>query len=593
MLKLFFITLILKLNSQDISTFTLTSLSTFQAYSTLVPDINIIYPWEGKNVGDVSKTFIFGNINPYVSTITVNGFPVQVYRNGGFIAYVPVSGGEFSFNIIASNEVGVSSFTRKIFVGKQDIETDKFKLISPSTYTEILYGQDLLINFKSLPSTTIYYEIDNICSGYMDELPEKSGNYFSKCYISQKYANKTFSLYFKFKNGELKGKRVSYDNIVKIIDSEYILRTSTDNVVLKNDAGGYIYFLPENVFLRSDMKEGKRYRVILGNSRFWVDDDKVIYAAKTKRKMLAETGTLKFTKLSSNKIMAKLSIYNMVPFSVWQDENKLFLQLYDTNLRTNWVIYDSSDNFVENVAFRQISDNEALFVFNFNKSSVFWGYDVYYSTENSLNIELKFKPFIPPLFLPQPLKGLNIILDPGHSPKKNPPYDGAVSPGGKYEWEINLEIAMKVKEKLSEYGANVYLTRYTNDEKEQVPLQERPRIAKRLNGDIYISIHNNAIPDGEDPYSKQRGFQIYYYHLHSKKLAEYIHKEFLKNINLPDEGLRYGDYHVARITSMPSVLVENAYMIFPEHEELLVDPSFQDKLAQSIVDGIIKYLGEK
>jgi N-acetylmuramoyl-L-alanine amidase len=164
-----------------------------------------------------------------------------------------------------------------------------------------------------------------------------------------------------------------------------------------------------------------------------------------------------------------------------------------------------------------------------------------------------------------------------------------VGPSGSFEYEINLKIAQKLREKLAALGANVFMTRYSNDEKEQVSLQERPRIAKRLNGDLYISIHNNAIPDGEDPYLKPRGFQIYYYHLHSKRLAQSIHKSFLKNINLPDEGLRYGDYHVARITQMPSVLIENAYMILPEQEELLLDDLFCDKLAETVKEGIIDY----
>jgi N-acetylmuramoyl-L-alanine amidase len=134
------------------------------------------------------------------------------------------------------------------------------------------------------------------------------------------------------------------------------------------------------------------------------------------------------------------------------------------------------------------------------------------------------------------------------------------------------------------------MTRSTNDELEQVALAERPKIAKKVDGDIYISIHNNAIPDGEDPYSKPRGFQIYYYYLHSKKLGEAIHDSFVKNIPLFDEGLRYGDYHVVRLTSMPAVLVENAFMILPDQDDMLSTPEFKRKLADSIASGIIEFL---
>ncbi|MEF3279396.1 MAG: N-acetylmuramoyl-L-alanine amidase [Elusimicrobiota bacterium] len=576
---------IMPLRSQVIST---TSIE----ISTLPVTINVVYPWEGKNIGNVSKTFIFGNVKPYVSTITINQFPVSVYKTGSFIYYLPVSKGDCKFNIVAKNEAGISTFTRTVICGEVNFneinQQNPFYLISPSTYTEISGEDELFISVKALKATTIYYEIDGLCEGYLDENYAGSGIYNGRCYIEKKNKNSKHSLKLIYKSGKLKGKKRKFEDIIKINDNDYIVETTTDNVVLRNNAGGYIMFMPKDVLLISDRKEGMKYRVKLGDIKLWVDADKVNLKGFKTKLFNTETGTLRFSKIDQNKVSAKLAIYQKVPFSVWEDENKLYLELYYTNLRTNWVIYDSSDNFIDNVSFKQEGSDKAIFSFSFNKNSKFWGYDISYSTDNLLNIDFKFKPEIS--ISTQPLKGLNIIIDPGHSPKRTPPYDGGVGPSGIYEWEANLDIALKLKEKLENLGANVFMTRYTNDEKEQVPLQERPKIAKRLNGDLYLSIHNNAIPDGEDPYQKPRGFQIYYYHPHSKKLAESIHRSFLKNIDLFDEGLRFGDYHVARLTAMPSVLIENAYMILPEHEEMLMDSSFKDKLAKTIADGIVDFL---
>jgi len=568
------------INSAEVST---------QNFSVSIPSITVTYPWEGKNIGSASNAYIMGNVKPYVSTITVNNLTVKVYKNGAFTAYVPIL--NEGFNIVAANEAGISTFTRRV-VRTEDTSAQPqlFELISPSTYTEIVSGQDLVFLFRGLKSTTVYYEIDDICKGYIEDFPSGSGLYSFICYIDRKTKNKKYTLKLKYKNGEKKNEKIELDNFVSVIDRDYLLETSTDNVILKNDSGGYVYFLPEGVILSSDRKEGSKYRVKFGRSKFWVDLDKLNFKGFLNRNLITETGTLKFSKISSNRVLAKISIYNKVPFSVWEEEDKLYLNLYNTNLRTNWVVYDSSDTFIDNVTFRQVYDDEALFVFNFSKNSKFCGYDIYYSSDNYLNIEFKFKPFIASINLPDALKGINIIIDPGHSFKRTPPYDGAVGPLGSFEYEVNLKIATKLKDKLTLLGANVYMTRYTNNEEEQVPLQERPRIAKRLNGDIYVSIHNNAVPDGEDPYSKPRGFQIYYYHPHSKKLAESIHKRFVENIPLADEGVRYGDYHVARLTFMPSVLIENAYMIIPEQEELLNDDSFCEKLSEAITNGIIDYL---
>ncbi|MGC8729541.1 MAG: N-acetylmuramoyl-L-alanine amidase [Elusimicrobiales bacterium] len=578
MINFFFLFFSIILNSQEKST---------QSFSVSVPSITVVYPWEGKNVGEVSKTFIFGNVKPYVSTITVNGLSVKVYKNGSFISYLAPTNGVF--NITAANEIGVSSYTRTVVMGKdQTSQKPIFELVSPSTSTEMVSGNDIQLSVKGFKSATVYYEIEDICSGYMDEFPSGSGVYNSVCYVGRDVKNNKYHLTLKYKTGDHKGDKIKYEDFLTVVSNDYLVETSTDSVVLKNDIGGYVAFLPKDVILLSDRKEGGKYRVKLGKSRFWVDSDKVNFKGFSKKPLIAETGAVRFSRISSNKTAAKIAIYNKVPFSVWQEDSKLYLNLYNANLRTNWIVYDSSDNFVDSLSFRQAGTDEALFVFSFKKNSEFWGYDIYYSTDNSLNVELKFRPNIITL-MPDFLKGLNIILDPGHSPKKTPPFDGGVGPSGSFEYEINLKIAQKLREKLAALGANVFMTRYSNDEKEQVSLQERPRIAKRLNGDLYISIHNNAIPDGEDPYLKPRGFQIYYYHLHSKRLAQSIHKSFLKNINLPDEGLRYGDYHVARITQMPSVLIENAYMILPEQEELLLDDLFCDKLAETVKEGIIDY----
>jgi N-acetylmuramoyl-L-alanine amidase len=157
---------------------------------------------------------------------------------------------------------------------------------------------------------------------------------------------------------------------------------------------------------------------------------------------------------------------------------------------------------------------------------------------------------------------------------------------GTFEYQGNLAIARKAVEKFSALGAVVKLTRGGD---ETVALVDRPKIAQDLGGDLFISIHNNAIADGEDPFSQPRGFSVYHYQRHSRELAAAVHRAYVKNIPLPDEGLRYGDYLVARMTWMPAVLVENAYMILPGQEELLNTPSFQEQLAAAMAEGVLEF----
>jgi N-acetylmuramoyl-L-alanine amidase len=149
-----------------------------------------------------------------------------------------------------------------------------------------------------------------------------------------------------------------------------------------------------------------------------------------------------------------------------------------------------------------------------------------------------------------------------------------------------MAIAQKLKKKLLDLGAGVQMTRNGD---ENVELADRPKIAKDLGGDLFISLHNNAIGDGEDPFSQPRGFTVYYYQRQSKALGAALHAAYLKDIPLPDEGLRYGDYLVVRPTWMPAALIENAYMILPRQEEQLNSPAFQEQLASAAAEGVLNF----
>ena len=60
--------------------------------------INFVYPPEGTSIPSVPKTYIFGNISPSTAAFTINGEKIAVYSNGGFIAYLPIAPGDFSFS---------------------------------------------------------------------------------------------------------------------------------------------------------------------------------------------------------------------------------------------------------------------------------------------------------------------------------------------------------------------------------------------------------------------------------------------------------------------------------------------------------------
>jgi N-acetylmuramoyl-L-alanine amidase len=146
----------------------------------------------------------------------------------------------------------------------------------------------------------------------------------------------------------------------------------------------------------------------------------------------------------------------------------------------------------------------------------------------------------------------------------------------------NLWIARKLRDALVHRGAEVTMTR---DGSENVSLYDRPVLAKAAKADLFISVHNNALPDGVNPWLKY-GASTYYYHPSSKALAECVQGSLLSHLDMPDFGLFRGNFAVMRPTQYPAILVECAFMIIPEHEAALKTAAFQEQVAEAIADGI-------
>ena len=93
----------------------------------------------------------------------------------------------------------------------------------------------------------------------------------------------------------------------------------------------------------------------------------------------------------------------------------------------------------------------------------------------------------------------NIVIDPGHGGKD----PGAI---GKFsnEKDIVLSVGKLLEKELVKRGLRVKLTRSTD---KFIQLSERPQIANRWNGDLFISLHCNSI-DGARK-TKAKGFRIY------------------------------------------------------------------------------------
>jgi N-acetylmuramoyl-L-alanine amidase len=178
-----------------------------------------------------------------------------------------------------------------------------------------------------------------------------------------------------------------------------------------------------------------------------------------------------------------------------------------------------------------------------------------------------------------PLLGRTITIDPGHPPI------GAKGPTGLWEPEATLAVGFKVQELLQAKGVIVVMTRTSPD---PVDLYVRPAISRRENAEAFVSIHLNAVPDGQNPFRAQ-GTTTYHYYPHSEALADSVHRTAVLHLALPDKGVKRENFAVIRGTWMPSILVEGAFIIMPDQEAALRTPEYQLQYAQGIVDGLENY----
>lgn len=182
------------------------------------------------------------------------------------------------------------------------------------------------------------------------------------------------------------------------------------------------------------------------------------------------------------------------------------------------------------------------------------------------------------------LAGKRIIVDAGHGGSD----DGCTGVSGRAEKEVNLEIALKLKKKLEDEGAEVIMTRTTDDAigaTKEEDMAERIHIIETSDADAFVSIHQNQYPD--DP--SMSGPQVFFaYHgTAGKRLA--VDMQAMLNGRLNVENPRMAldvPYDVLKPGSQASCTVECGFFSNAEEEAKLQTDEYQSELADVMTDGL-------
>ena len=337
--------------------------------------------------------------------------------------------------------------------------------------------------------------------------------------------------------------------------------------------GAKIGYLDSLIPLKIIGKVGEHYKILLSPNRTaYIPDDVVTLAPKgtfagyalTDRWQVFGDSTYDYISIGLSAKLPYQSIQEV-------DPSRIVVDVFGATNNTNWITQLQTAKEIRNVTYEQIADG-IFRITVFLKHAQHWGHSIYYKS-NTLTIRIKQQP------KSLSLRNLTIAVDAGHGGSNT----GAGGPTGVAEKDLALAVSLKLQQALQSEGAKVIMTRTTE---KFVDNKERILIYRDNEPDLLISVHLNS---ANDPL-RAGGTSSLYRYIGFRNLSTAIHKRMLQ-LGLKEYGnIGSFNFMLNSPTEYPNALVETLFLSNPAEEELIVDPAFQQKIADKIIAGIKDFL---
>lgn len=564
------------------------------------PLLRVVHPRDGASLPAVSSSFVYGWAAPG-GKLTINGKPVDIHFGGGWAAMVDYTPGrntlQFRYEKFGLTEV----VNRAVSVGggwNAGWVPTGIEALTPDQDVGVMPGETVAVSFRGPPGESASFHIQEHRGKFSTE--EVNGTYRGFYVPSEgtSFARAQIKVKLDRKKGKDVEKTAGGRLTVMNPEKPWIVEVSTDVAALRagpgfttKDTAGYVMFPAMGTRFRVTGFRGDELRLRLTRDRdVWISRNEVRDLPAGTNLPQAVTAGLSILSNGPHGIV-RMAMSQKAPFEVTpsNDLRRLEVRFFNTYSNTDWMHPQKDVPWIRQV--RWFQDSSDVFRLSIDTDpETWWGYDARYEG-NAFVLELRRPPLhFNPRF---PLEGLTVAVDAGHSADT-----GAVGVTGTFEKDLNLAIAECLKKKLEADRAKVVMIREGNS---HVWLYERPKLAWAARADVTISVHNNALPEGEDPFEKN-GFGVYYFHPHSLGFAQEVYRAyqdmFLKGRNslrftMRDDGLHWGNLALPRTTQMPAILTESAYMITPSEEWALRQPSFQCDCAEVMKEGLKSFIKKR
>jgi N-acetylmuramoyl-L-alanine amidase len=545
----------------------------------------ITFPPADYQITSRDSNFIFGTIGHGRATVTINGHPATLWPNGSFLAFVPNPPADTArYELVAAvgNDTARLTHPVRIAPPRAPLPTSGPLVVdsaSASPQGTLLLREDerVRVGVRAPPNAGVSV----VWPTGRQSLTWLGGETFAIDVPARVFRDSAFVIVTRDADtvrlplARLDPLDETVPRWIQLGDS--IAAADTDRVVIGRPipAGTYKWMLLPGTVVQQTGRSADNVRVRLDASlEVWVDSVNVLPLP---------TGTLAPRRVlgpmtlapASEWVDVVLPIATRPPFLIEQRDRQINLTLYGTQATPDVIRFLENDSLVHFINW--VPETTDRLRLTFELSADPYGYLVFWdAARGGMVLRLRRRPTVDPS---RPLRGLTLVVDPGHPP------GGAIGPTGLTEAEAVLQVAERLQRILVQRGANVVMTRTTMD---PVDLRLRSVIARRVNAHALLSVHLNAFGDGVNPFTNN-GTSTLYFHPQTEPLARAIQHALTRHLRLRDLGVHYQNIAIGRTTWMPALITEGLFMMLGDQEYAMRVPEGQERYARAIAEGTEEY----
>lgn len=591
--------------------------------------IFVAYPHNGTEVGAPS-TYVVGAAPPG-SSITVNGERAKINAQGFFAHVVPVGLGNTPITIARDGGAEKMTITVHRAAPPPPVPDEPLQIspssVQPQSDVGVAAGDIVEFGMRGSPGGQATVRIGSTLiplqsPGAKLNAPN-TGRDTAFGVTYQRTASSNRDLYTGFyrvtaqdqwqnetpifalaRNGSTVHQQGS--GRISVLAQPFISSTAHDDTIVRLGPGaGRTTPLPAGVRVLVDGFLGDSYRCRMSQGKhLWIEKADLTGMEGPGTPPSSRVRTINIENEGRSGARIVIPLNQRLPFEIKQEitgGNRLQLKLYGAVSDTDWITEPSTSshatdeatvqrrafpraadrgvNPVEFVTWQQLSDDVYQATINLNTRQQ-WGFWTDYQNGSDLVLHIKGAPPVNPKS--GNLQGLKVCLDPGHGGSEV----GAIGCSGIKEATINLAVAKKAQEILTQRGASVVMTRQADV---VMSLDDRVKFAAANNVDLLLSVHQNSLPDGRNPWV-EHGTSTYYYQPQALAFANQVRAGTVARLGFPDFHTRWQNLALCRPSRQPSALVEVGFVINPDEYADLISPGGQERAARGIADGVQNFV---